>query len=208
MIAVPIAISIMCALLAVALFIDGFKSTRGLYSRLVGLAPGSPLSSANNRTKRVRNLAKNAAMTLDSELIELVEMISATLLAGESLFKSILRVSKMSSSTLSGELKIMLNRIELGGEISIELSALCQRVPTDAVREFTNKLSLAISRGTPLANSLISLAASLRASNSAALLRRAGANETKMLIPVVLLICPVTVIFALYPSSQFLALGF
>jgi hypothetical protein len=29
-----------------------------------------------------------------------------------------------------------------------------------------------------------------------------------MLIPVVLLICPVTVIFALYPSSQFLALGF
>ena len=204
----PIAISIMCALLAVALFIDSFKSTRGLHSRLVGLAPGSPLSSSKNKTKRVRNLAKNAAMTLDSELVELVEMMSATLLAGESLFNSILRVSKMSSSKLSGELKIMLNRIELGGEISSELSAMCQRVPTDSVREFTNKLSLAISRDTPLANSLISLATSLRASNSAALLRRAGANETKMLIPVVLLICPVTVIFALYPSSQFLALGF
>jgi tight adherence protein C len=129
-------------------------------------------------------------------------------MAGESLFKSILRVSKMSNSVLASEFSIMLNRIELGGEITTELSALCQRFPTDSIREFTNKLSLAIARGTPLSNSLVSLSTSLRASNSAVLLRRAGANETKMLIPVVLLVCPVTVIFALYPSSQFLALGF
>jgi tight adherence protein C len=208
MIAISFGLALTCGFFAISLFVDLFKTKRGLYGRLVGLAPGAPLNATKMKNRRLRSLSKSSVMTLDTELIELVEMISATLLAGESLFKSILRVSKMSSSTLAGELKIMLNRIELGGEISSELSALCQRVPTDSVREFTNKLSLAISRGTPLANSLISLAVSLRASNSAALLRRAGANETKMLIPVVLLICPVTVIFALYPSSQFLALGF
>ncbi|MEY4499044.1 MAG: hypothetical protein RL319_32 [Actinomycetota bacterium] len=208
MIAISLGLALTCTLFAISLFVDLFKTKRGLYGRLVGLAPGAPLNATKMKNRRLRSLSKSSVVTLDTELIELVEMISATLLAGESLFKSILRVSKMSSSTLAGELKIMLNRIELGGEISSELSALCQRVPTDSVREFTNKLSLAISRGTPLANSLISLAVSLRASNSAALLRRAGANETKMLIPVVLLICPVTVIFALYPSSQFLALGF
>jgi hypothetical protein len=64
MIALPIAISIMCALLAVALFVESFKIKRGLYSRLVGLAPGAPLGTSTTKTKRVRNLTKASALTL------------------------------------------------------------------------------------------------------------------------------------------------
>jgi tight adherence protein C len=153
-------------------------------------------------------MSKTHALAIDQELVEVVEMIAAVLLAGESLFQSLARVTQMSNSHLASEFKILLSRIQLGGDMSSELSALCQRLPADSVREFANKISLALSRGTPLANSLISLSASLRASSSALMLRRAGANETKMLVPIVLLICPVTIVFALYPSGQFLALGF
>lgn len=145
---------------------------------------------------------------MDFELTELVEMLVAILLAGESLFSSIKRLTEISKCSLSGHFGILLQRVELGGDLTGELGALCERIPTDSMREFTNKLSLAIARGTPLANSLISLTTSLRTRYAAALLRKAGVNETKMLIPVVLLICPVTIVFALYPSSQFLALGF
>lgn len=203
-----LAVCLLCFIFSVVLFVDGFRSRKGLYRRISSMAPGSRLTNLAPKITRIRKLPKNVAMSIDFELIEIVEMISALLLAGESLFRAIFRVTQISKSSLSGELRITLNRVELGGEIGSELSALCQRLPTDSVREFSNKLALALSRGTPLAGSLIALSSSLRASNSAELLRRAGANETKMLIPVVLLICPVTVIFALYPSSQFLLLGF
>ncbi|MFM6977557.1 MAG: type II secretion system F family protein [Micrococcales bacterium] len=147
-------------------------------------------------------------MQIDFQLAALVEMLVAILLSGESLFLALKRVAEISSSLVSSEIEIMLKRVELGGELTVELSALCERLPTESMREFSNKLSLAMGRGTPLASSLSALAMSIRAARASKLLRIAGVNETKMLIPVVLLICPVTVIFALYPSSQYLAAGF
>ena len=40
------------------------------------------------------------------------------------------------------------------------------------------------------------------------LLEQAGKNETRMLIPLVFLILPVTVLFAIYPSLELLNFGF
>jgi tight adherence protein C len=59
-----------------------------------------------------------------------------------------------------------------------------------------------------LAESLASLSFSLRERRSLELLARAGANETKMLIPLVALVLPTTVLFALYPSVLVLNVGF
>ena len=80
-------------------------------------------------------------------------------------------------------------------------------MPTAAVREFANKISIALARGTPLALAFNSLSETLRARQANALLAKAGSNETKMLIPLVTLVLPTTVIFAIYPSFQFLSLG-
>lgn len=197
-----------CLLLAIFLLVDLVSNRRGLYSRIVALAPGAAISDQNRSARRLRQLVKQEASHIDFELTQLVEMLVAVLLAGESLFMALKRISVMSSCRMSEEIAMLLKRVELGGDLTGELAALCERVPTESVREFSNKLSLAMARGTPLANSLASLATSLRAKQAAGLLRKAGVNETKMLIPVVLLICPVTIIFALYPSSQYLAAGF
>jgi len=197
-----------CAVLAISLLADLVKTRKRLYSRLAALAPGASLVERTRSARRSRNLTKSDSIQVDLELTELVEMLVAILLAGESLFLAMNRIIDMSSGKVSDELAKLLKRVELGGEMTVELTALCERVPTDSIREFSNKLSLALARGTPLAGSLSALAMTLRAKRSAGLLRRAGINETKMLVPVVLLICPVTVIFALFPSSQFLSAGF
>lgn len=196
-----------CVFLAGSIFIEFFKTRGQLYTRISRLAPGSLIDQPNHKTKRIRKLSKQDAELVDFELTELVEMLAAILLTGESLFLAIKRLTIISKSKLANHFAILLQRVDLGGDLTGELGALCERIPTDSMREFTNKLSLAIARGTPLANSLTALSTSLRARYRAAILRKAGVNETKMLIPVVLLICPVTIIFALYPSSQFLALG-
>jgi tight adherence protein C len=73
-------------------------------------------------------------------------------------------------------------------------------MPTPGVREFANKISIALARGTPLADTFAALSSALRARQGSRLLAIAGSNETKMLIPLVTLVLPTTVIFALYPS--------
>jgi tight adherence protein C len=208
MISIGIAICLASLVASLYLLVNFYKERGTLYRRISALAPGAVAVKTERATRRIRSLDKSTALVVDSELVDLTEMLATMLLAGQSLFQAIARITQISRSQLATEFSILLKRVELGGDLSGELGALCQRIPTDSVREFSNKLSLALARGTPLANSLLSLANSLRASNSAAQLRKAGVNETKMLIPVVLLICPVTIIFALYPSSQYLMLGF
>ena len=207
MITIALTVSVLCLLLAMAMIVDFRRSRSTLLARITGLAPGT-VTELRSKSRRLQKLAPGLANKIDSQLIELVEMIAVILNSGESMFAAVERVARISNSELSMEFAGMLRGVELGGRLDAELSALCQRVPTNSVREFSNKLSLAMARGTPLSNSLVSLARSLRAKHSAAVLRRAGANETKMLIPIVAIICPVTIVFALYPSSQFLSLGF
>jgi tight adherence protein C len=196
-----------CLVLATIMFIEVAKNRGKLYSRIAGLAPGANSISKESGTKRIRKLSKELASEVDFQLTEFAAMLVAVLQSGQSLFVALDQVTEISGGALSRELKYLSQRLNLGGQMSVELSALCERVPTDSIREFANKLSLAIARGTPLAESLLSLSVSLRAKRTAKLLQQAGVNETKMLIPVVLLICPVTVVFALYPSSQSLSLG-
>jgi tight adherence protein C len=52
------------------------------------------------------------------------------------------------------------------------------------------------------------LAYSLRQEQGRALLRQAGSSETKMLIPTVFVILPVTVLFAVFPSVLVLQQSF
>jgi tight adherence protein C len=81
-------------------------------------------------------------------------------------------------------------------------------IPQPQVIELTNKIVLALDRGTPLATMLSELGDSARAEIRNRLFRQAGKNETRMLIPLVFLILPITVLFAIYPSLELLNFGF
>lgn len=198
-----------CASLIFAFFLfrDFKKLSSNLLTKIQRLSPGQLTDRPSKSGKRLRRLPKSLALQADRQLTEILDLLVAMLFTGESLIAALDRVLKSAAGPMAAELRLMLQKVELGGRIDSELIALCERVPTPSVREFSNKLSLAISRGTPLSGSLLALAQSIRAKQSTNTLKLAGSNETKMLIPVVLLICPVTVIFALYPSTQLLNLA-
>ena len=181
-----------------------------LMRRLESLAPGAGLAVTLNMEKvsRSKKLSKAKATQIDFELPDLVELLASSILTGNSLHSSVARVCERASGLVATELTLMLRKLELGSYFDQELSALCQRLPHPGISEFANKLSLALARGTPLAGSLVALSQSLRKRQSNLILARAGANETKMLIPLVALVLPTTVIFATYPSVQFLSFGF
>jgi tight adherence protein C len=65
---------------------------------------------------------------------------------------------------------------------------------------------VSLERGTPIAQQLDQLAQTAISNSQALLLRKAGSNETKMLIPTIFLILPITILFTIYPSLSLLNL--
>ena len=94
----------------------------------------------------------------------------------------------------------LIENLDLGADLVDELEAFHQRIPLTEVGEFTQKLQVSIERGTPMAQQIAQLSQSIQQQVMRDLIKRAGQNETKMLIPTIFLILPVTVLFAIYPS--------
>ncbi len=191
-------------------FLRGSFTRTSILTRVANLAPGSAIVAVREPQKRPRSIrmSKQKQSQVDAELPDLVELLAAAILSGFSLYSAIERISQRASGTVSENLALMLRRLELGSRFDQELSALCDRQPTPGIRELANKLSIALARGTPLASALVALSETLRIKQANVVLAKAGSNETKMLIPLVTLVLPTTVIFAIYPSVQFLNVGF
>lgn len=200
------ALSAMCFLS----LLSALRAKSTLTDRLRFMVPGMGLQETAPafKQRRLSRLSKAARRQIESELPDLIDLVCSSVIAGHPLQSAIDRVVSRSNGRVAGELKIFQRHVELGRTVESELAALCARLPTPAIREFANKISIAVSRGTPLADSLTALSAALRTRRANNLLARAGANETKMLIPLVALVLPTTVLFALYPSVLLLNLGF
>jgi len=143
-----------------------------------------------------------------AELPEILEMLVVALTAGDGIFAALARVTPRASGVLPTEFQRLFIALELGGDMESELEDLAKRLPQRQVVEFAAKLSVALRRGSPLARMLREQAESARADLRNELLRDVGRNETRMLIPLVFLILPVTVLFAVYPSLQLISLDY
>lgn len=143
-----------------------------------------------------------------SELPDILDMLSVALSAGDSIFAALARVSAGSSGVLAKELQRLFIGLELGSDFETELKGLAAALPQRQVSEFANKLLMALRRGSPLAEMISEQSKSARAELRNELLGQAGRNETRMLIPLVFLILPVTVLFAIYPSLELLNISY
>lgn len=205
----PIIVSALSTFTA-GLLLTGLRRRHSLVSRLSNMVPGSGLEDRRlfAKQRRIRRISKQTRRQVDSELPDLIDLLCCAVLTGHTMHSGLQRVASRANGIVVDEIAVFLRNVELGRTVSAELAALCERMPTAAVKEFANKLSIAIARGTPLSESLSALSSSLRQRKSNDLLARAGANEAKMLIPLVALVLPTTVIFALYPSFVALNVGF
>jgi tight adherence protein C len=205
----PALVALLSAICIVGLLFQ-IRRRNSLGTRLSLMLPGAGLDEIGPKAnqRRLSYLSKRTRSQIDSELPDLIDLACSAVLAGHSLQSAIARVVSRSNGRVANELAVFQRNSELGQTVSNELAALCERAPTAAMKEFANKISIAISRGTPLADSLTSLSVALRARRANSLLARAGSNETKMLIPLVALVLPTTVLFAMYPSVLVLNLGF
>ena len=73
---------------------------------------------------------------------------------------------------------------------------------------FVEQLTVALERGTPLAEVLRAQAQDSRDQSKRELIESAGRKEVAMLVPLVFLILPTTIAFAVFPALLVLQVGF
>jgi tight adherence protein C len=143
----------------------------------------------------------------DADQVAVLATVIALALRGGSTVVAALELSVTGASGRVAEiLQMVCSEIQLGKPIGRAFSEAAAQSGSPPLEELLSKLQLANELGAGLAEQLDDLATSLRQRVAIEQLARASASETKMLLPLVFLILPVTVIFALYPSIQILNL--
>jgi tight adherence protein C len=149
-----------------------------------------------NLTRRCERRRKDIA----SEFPAIVEMLTLAVGAGESPASALKRISQRAHGHLAQEFSRVVIEIEKGIPFTTALDEMSRRINSDALRRFVDSLIISISRGTSLVETLTHSAYESRNQERVRLLTAAGKSEISMMIPVVFLILPISILFALYPS--------
>jgi tight adherence protein C len=100
----------------------------------------------------------------------------------------------------------VLAAVRTGTPVSVAFDELAARTGVPLVARFAEGIAVAVERGTPLADILHAQAADVREAGRRELIESAARREVLMMVPVVFLVLPVTVVFALWPGAVGLTL--
>ena len=151
---------------------------------------------------RLRNKSLKLA---EEEFPSIIELFAVLVSAGESPSIAMLRVSERASGEMAKQFAGTIIELRSGKNLTQSLEVLGSQVNSAMVRRFCDTLILAMERGTSLSEVLIRQVEEVRAAHHASLLTAAGKAEIALMIPVIFLILPISVLFALWPS--YISLG-
>lgn len=149
--------------------------------------------------------ARQAAIV--TELPDFAEMTALAVAAGESPLAALERVARISSGALSVEIADVVAQTRTGVSLPVALSSLADNSASTELARFADSIVVATDRGTPLAEVLRLQARDIRENSRQRLMEVGGTKEIAMMVPVVFLILPVTVVFALFPGLAVLEVG-
>ncbi len=150
--------------------------------------------------RRLSNEVARYRLSLENEFAAVIEMLTLSLSAGETPLAALARISRHSRSALAGEFNTVVDSVRSGTPFHVALDALGRRVDSVLIRRFVDALITAMLRGAPLVDVLQRHAAEARQNQRNIIMNKAGKAEISMMVPVVFLILPVSVLFALWPS--------
>ncbi|RJK96542.1 type II secretion system F family protein [Vallicoccus soli] len=176
---------------------------RGSVDQPVVLLVGCLLAGAGGVVARDRALGAQVARREQRMLQEfptVAELLALAVAAGEGPIGALERTTRTSRGELSGELARALADARAGASLVQALQGIASRTSLPALARFVDGISVAVERGTPLADVLRAQAVDVREAGKRHLLEAGGRKEIAMMVPVVFLVLPVTVVFALFPG--------
>jgi tight adherence protein C len=213
-----------------ALTVEGFRSRQlawGIGAALVGLAvplalaPVRPIAPGLVaaivlvaaacgiilRDRMLQRAAQKRLARITGELPTVLEFLTLSLSAGEGILDGLRRVGRVSHGELAVELSRVMTDVNTGVPLAEALNTLASGIRLPALTRCVEQMTGALERGTPLAEVLRAQAQDARDDAKRELLEMAGKKEVAMLVPLVFLILPVTIVFAIYPGIFVLQFG-
>lgn len=182
--------------LAGVLALAGRNNPVTLLTVVIICALSGPVFSEYVLTQQIKRRSQRMLM----EFPTIAELLALAVSAGESPIAALERVAHTSQGELARELGLTLDQVRSGILMQVALQDLGKRTEVPTIIRFSDSISAALERGTPLAAVLQAQAQDARDAGHRELMEIGGAKELRMLFPVVFLILPITVLFAAFPS--------
>jgi len=159
------------------------------------------------RDYALQRAARARLARMESELPTVLEFLTLSLSAGEGILDATRRVARVSQGELAGELARAIADVNTGLPFGDSLTAVARELDLPAFTRFVEQVVGALDRGTPIVEVLRAQAQDSRDDAKRRLLELAGKKEVAMLVPLVFLILPITVAFAIFPGILVLQMG-
>lgn len=156
---------------------------------------------------RLTREARHRIARVEDELPTVLEFLALCLAAGEGLRDALRRVGDVGSGVLTGEFRGAVLASGTGSSLPDALLDVAKTLDVASLSRAVEHLVAAMDRGAPLAHVLQEQAADAREDAKRALIEAAGRKEILMLLPLVFLILPLSVLFAVFPGVVMLRLG-
>jgi pilus assembly protein TadC len=138
---------------------------------------------------------------INLELPQYLEMFHILISSGMSVLTALKSLTQTSAkSEIDLIIREILREVEQGRSIERAIDKAVLPVGSHQLRRFSDAVILGMDRGSSMGQSIKNLVSESRNYSKVLVMERAGKAEIKLLIPVVFLILPISVLFAIWPS--------
>ena len=171
-----------------------------------GLLLAGALAGALCRDHLLGVQVRRRRQQLLAEFPVVAELLALSVGAGENVVAALERVAT-GDGALCADLRRALAEVRTGTGVVAALEVFAARVQVPELGRFVDGMAVAIDRGTPLADVLRAQAADAREADRRRLLEAGGRKEVLRMVPVVFVVLPGTVVFAVFAGLAVLHVG-
>lgn len=182
--------------------VDRIGATGVVLGTIMGAVLGFVL-----RDYRLTSQIQNRETRMLAEFPSLAEMMALAVGAGESANGALERIARTANGELAGEFARILAETRSGVPLTSALQHFADRVRLAPLSRFVDGLTVAIERGTPLADVMRAQSQDVRDLAKRELMESAGKKEIAMMVPLVFGVLPLTVLFSIFPGLSLLGIG-
>ena len=193
-----ILISTAAFLTPMLLFIIGIFQFFKAFSLSMLISTGVYIYLDRDLTKQV----ERRRLQMESEFPAIVEILTLAIGAGDTPLSAFSRIAFRSNSILAKSMRHVVSQVILGMPFHKALDLFSKDSDSLIVRRFVDALVIAMTRGAPLVDVLHRHVSEARVNHRNLVLDKSGKSEITMMIPIIFLILPISVIFALWPSMS------
>lgn len=171
--------------------IEEFRSD--MYEKVQGLS-----------LRRIKNREREM---VESEFPLIVELFAILISGGMSPSTALARISERGDGQFNSLLRPLVDEMRNGLNLAQALDILNRQVDSAIIRRFCDSLAISIERGSSLIDVVGRHVEEVRQAQRILISDRASKAEIALMVPIVFLILPISILFALWPSYYSLGNG-